>query len=474
MRWYEKFTSDPDVPEADRIRFWQKTAFGMGSIVGSSSQSALMKLIYPIYQITYGVNPIVIGAVLTLMRVWDAITDPIVGNWSDNARTRWGRRRPFILVGGLLSAILFPLIWYAPAGWGEDKLTMYLIGSTILFLTAHTVFNVPYESLGYELTKNYHERTRLYAFRAFFLPLIAVAIEWVYAFIQSDLFSSQEQGQRFFALLFGVLMVAGTLLPFFLLKERAPKPGAQTRERQSFIVNFKETLQNRPFLMLMVIVVVSTIASQTVSQMGIYMKIYYLYRGDTMAGAVLAGWLSVVYQVAFFCAIPLATWISKSFGKVRVYQASMLLSCIGGVAKFICYNPDMPYLVLVLPALLAPAAAINSFILPSILADVCDYDYWKMGRRREGMFAAVGGWISKVAFSLTGALGGIALVLIGFDESLGGAQTDSTLLWMRISFAFGPALASAFALVVLAFFPLTPQRMTEIRADLDARESSKN
>jgi glycoside/pentoside/hexuronide:cation symporter, GPH family len=463
----------PAVPdEKDPISIWQKTAFGMGSIVGASSQGALVKLVYPIYQITYGVNPVVIGAILTLMRVWDAITDPIVGNWSDNCRTRWGRRRPFILVGGLLSSIIFPLIWFAPPGWSEDRLVMYLIATTLLFLTTHTVFNVPYESLGYELTKDYHARTRLYAFRSFFLPLLAVAIEWVYAFIQTDLFSSQEAGLRFFAVIFGLLMLTGTLLPFLLLRERVPKPGEQTRERQRFLVNFKETLQNGPFVMIMTIVVVSTIATQTVSQMGIYLKIYYLYRGDTMAGAVLAGWLSVIYQVCFFGAIPLATWISKFRGKIYVYQAGMLLTLVGSFAKYICYNPDMPYLVLLLPVLLAPAAAINSFILPSILADVCDYDFWKMGRRREGMFAAVGGWINKVAFSLTGTLGGIALVAIGFDEALGGAQSDFTLQWMRIAFAGGPALAAAFALLILFLFPLTPARMEQIRAELDAREEA--
>lgn len=462
---------DPIRPaEQDAINFWQKTAFGMGSVVGHSSQGALVKLVYPIYQITYGVNPVVIGLILTLMRIWDAVTDPIVGNWSDNCQTRWGRRRPFILIGGLLSAIIFPLIWFAPASWPEERLVTYLIVTTLLFLSANTVFSVPYESLGYELTKDYHARTRLYAFRSFFLPLVAVAIEWVYAFIQSDLFPSQEEGLRFFAVVFGLLMVIGTLLPFLLLRERVPKPNEQIRERQSLLVNFKETLQNGPFMMIMVILVVSTIASQTVSQMGVYLKIYYLYQGDTMAGAVLSGWLSVVYQIFFFGSIPLATWISKFRGKIYVYQAGMLLTFIGSVAKYFCYNPDMPYLVLLLPVLLAPAAAINSFILPSIIADICDYDFWKMGRRREGMYAAVGGWITKVAFSLTGTLGGIVLVLIGFDEALGGEQSQSTLQWMRLAFAGGPACASALALVVLLFFPLTPARMQQIRDELDERE----
>lgn len=117
----------------------------------------------PIYQIVLGLNPLLFGIAMTIPRVWDAFTDPIMGSISDNFRSRYGRRRPFAFAGAILTGITFASIWLVPRNWGEHAMFAYLVGTSLLYFTATTIFSVPLTSLSYEMTPGYHERTRVMA-----------------------------------------------------------------------------------------------------------------------------------------------------------------------------------------------------------------------------------------------------------------------------------------------------------------------
>lgn len=167
-----KHASAPvQTPASERISWRDKLIFTSGVITSSQSVDIFNRMLIPVFQITLGVSPIALGMIQTIMRAWDAITDPLVASWSDNTRTRWGRRRPFIFVGGILIAMIYPLLWLPSESWGADKITVYLGVMALVFITAHTIYNIAYEALGVELTADTNERTRLYAFRGYFPPI---------------------------------------------------------------------------------------------------------------------------------------------------------------------------------------------------------------------------------------------------------------------------------------------------------------
>ena len=459
-------------PAGRKIPLHEKLAFSSGVITGQNSVAVLNQMLVPIYQITLGLNPLLIGTVQMIMRLWDAITDPLVAGWSDNARTRWGRRRPFVFVGGILTALVFPLIWMPPTQWGQNGLFAYLLVFCLVFLTCHTLFNIPYESLGIELSDDTNERTRLYAFRGYFPPVLSLGASWVYAFIQSDFFSSPLVGMRWVAVGLGLLMLVTVPWAAVFLRERNPQQIA-AQKRIPLLKNLVSTFGNKPFLAIIVILVFAQLAKNVFDQLNLYAKIYVLYDGDTKAGALLAGWLSVVYFGVFMVSIGLGSKLAQRFSKRAVMFGAAGLTFLTGFAKLVLYNPDHPYLILLIPFLAAPTGAVASFMINAMMADVAFYDQWRTGMRREAMFTATAAWLGKLSFSLSGLLSGAVLVATGFDVSLAGAQSEFTKRWLIIGMVLGSCIPAVITFGALLFYKLGPDLMEQCRREIAARECQR-
>ena len=455
-----------------RISIKEKAAFAAGAVTAQASTGIFNQLLVPIYQITLGVNPLLIGLVQTIMRLWDAVTDPLVAHWSDNIRTRWGRRRPFVFVGGFLVALFFPLIWLPSDQWSENVIFGYLLVASLCYLTFHTIYTIPYEALGLELTDDYNERTRLYAFRAYIPQILGLGVGWIYAFIQTDFFDNTLHGIRSISIGIGILMLLTALFPAILLRERKPKE-ILNQKKIPLTQNIRETMSNRPFLIMMVILVLGSFMSSIFSSMNLYAKIYVLYEGDTKAGAFLHAWASLVYSSVFLVAVGVSSWLAQKYSKRTVMYGAAVLTVMTAGVKYVCYNPDYPYLSLIIPLFAAPIAAVNSYVVSAMMADVAYYDFWKTGERREAMFTGVASWLYKFAFSLSGIVAGALLVIIGFDESLGGAQSDLTKRWLVLGLVLGSLIPGIIDIVALKFYPLSPKVMDKCREEVEAREAAQ-
>ncbi len=207
----------------------------------------------PFFNIGLGINPALLGVGLMLMRAWDAISDPVMGNISDNARTRWGRRRPFMAVGAVLTGLIYPFLWDPPAGWGESGMLAYLLVAGLLFVSSFTCWSMPYFGMQLELTPNYDERTRLMAWTTLFGKLVSLAGAWVMAILASRWFAEQVTGEadivagmrtcRWF--IGGLIIVVG-LLPVFFVKERYYKAETSKQTRDPFWASIRESFRCRP------------------------------------------------------------------------------------------------------------------------------------------------------------------------------------------------------------------------------------
>jgi glycoside/pentoside/hexuronide:cation symporter, GPH family len=475
----DHYTTSP----ADRIPVHQKLVYGLGAFVNNLLAAASGGMMI-VLNLGLGMNPALVGLLGALPRLTDAFTDPVMGYISDNTRTRWGRRRPYIFVGAIAAGLAFALLWHLPEGRGESFYFWYFLIGSIVFYLAYTVFATPWVALGYELTPDYHERTRLMGVQNFMGQLAYVVAPWFLLFMQSEtIFDNMVDGAAGLAVIVAVVVAAVGVLPALFLRERFRDLAvAEAREQRlaaagsavmnnlaGFFRGCALTLRSRPFLKLCAATFLVFNGFMMVSSFQSYVIIYYVFGGDIARGAEYAGWAGTVQSVATFCVIALATWLGTRIGKKRTFYVATGVSMLGYALKWVCYSPEIPWLVVVPAPLLAFGLGGLFTIMPSMIADVVDLDELQTHERREGMYGSIFWWVVKLGMAVALAAGGILLNATGFDVALAGNQSAHTITMMRLFDSFLPFLASGVAIWVIATFSITEERAHEVRLALEAR-----
>jgi len=202
----------------DRVPFINKTAYGLGSFVNNILGNAIGYMAI-VLNVGLKMNPALVGLLIALPRFTDAFTDPVMGYISDHTKTKWGRRRPFIFVGALIAGIILALMWQLPVGHSQMFYFWFFLLGSILYFVACTVFSTPWVALGYEMTPDYHERTRLMGFSNFMGQVFFAIGPWFYAFMNWDKFQDQVQGAKVLAIVLGCIVVVLGVLPAIFGKE---------------------------------------------------------------------------------------------------------------------------------------------------------------------------------------------------------------------------------------------------------------
>jgi GPH family glycoside/pentoside/hexuronide:cation symporter len=462
----------------DKISFFQKVGFGMGSMARIISVNSVNHLTMLIYNIGLGVNPVLLGIAQSVPRIWDGFTDPIVGSISDNSRSRFGRRIPFILIGGILLGIFFSLLWLAPRGWGQYALFAYFLIMSLLFYTAFTLVDVPHGALGYEMTNDYHERTRLFAYASFLGSIGALTIPWLYYLANLSIFKDEVEGIRWVGIVMGAFMIIATTICALVCKETKLKQ-VKTQEKVKFWQNVTMTFKNRTFVWLIGVIFLVTVGFYLVSGFNNYITIYYLYSGDKKAASVLLGWCGTLWSVASLAGVFLMTWVATRIGKAKTVLVFLLIMAAGNLLKIVCYNRTYPWLVLIPTLMLSLGFLVLFSLVYAMIADICDEDELKTGKRREGSYHAVYGWWFKVGISGAYFVAGFLLKGTGFDADLP-TQSESTLFWLRFWEIGLPSLMCLLSALLLSKYPLTEKRVYEIkellkqRRELQSSEKGEN
>lgn len=468
-----KLTEHHRTAEKDKVSVWQKLAYGSGASVSSILAVSPNQLAPIVLNIGLGVSPALVGLALTIPRIWDAFTDPLIGAVSDNSRLKMGRRRPFILLGALLSGILFMLMWRLPSGFSEVAYFWYFLLMLILFFTCSTVYAVPYSAMGYEMTHDYHEKTRVLAFASVFIAIGGFFVPWLFALTELPQFGDRVNGARHLAVYIGIFIIIVGSLPAFFCRERYAKK-SQSQRKTPFIASLKAAFSNKPFLLLSITAFCMLVFVLMVNILGPYITIYYVYGGDTQKASILTGISGTAYYLSYMLSAPVITWVSVRIGKKRTIISIYVLMVVACVSKWFMYTPEHPYWQLVPNCLMAPGWCANGLLIQSMIADICDFDEWKTGVRREGVFSAVYSWITKTGWSSTTFISGLILVWTGFDVSLGGAQPPETLTAMRASYAFVSAGGMLIPLILICFYPLSEKKVYEIRKQLNERNAAED
>ena len=369
-------------------------------------------------------------------------------------------------------------------GWSQRAYFWYFLIGSLVFFLAYTIFATPWVALGYELTPDYNERTRLMGVQNFVSNTVFVIGPWFLVIATNPVwFRNQMDGARFVALAICVATIVLGVLPAIFLRERrigqrnAADPGADGRKTAhglgqsatEFLRGLWQTLRTGPFLMLCIATFLMFNSFIMISQFQFWVFAFYITGGNVPEGAALAGVVGTLGTVTGFLVIALVTWLGTRIGKKNAFFVSTGISMLGYALKWFCYTPDQPLLALLPAPFLAFGLGGLFTLMGSMIADVVDLDEITTGERREGMFGSVFWWMVKLGQSGAIVLGGFLLYSTGLDASLGANQPEGTIFWLRFYDAFVPLVASAIAIYAVYRYPITEESAGEVRAELERR-----
>ena len=394
----QAFDNPSATPPDRRVPFGTKLAAGSGEAAINVGVNLPKNFAFPIYNIALGVSPTLLGIAMLVPRFWDALIDPVMGNISDNTRGRWGRRKPYMLVGAVLSAACVIFMCVFPRGmkqgaWGETIRTVlgyeftngdlfyagWLMATSIIFYTCLTIFAVPYGALTMELTGDYEERTRVMSFRTFFTYVSGLLIGWLYAIAEWDIFKGADgkpdviKGTYAVGLLLAAVMIVVMLAPTLFVREPVRKVRATPRradkepdgggaagteatsatevegrgDKTGFWRGLGETLREPAFLLIIAAYTVGFLGVIMVIGLGQYVNYYYVYGGDTGTGSIVQGWAHTLAVLCGIVAVVVINRLAKRFEKKTLLIAALSCSFVGGLLSWVLYNPNLPTINLI-------------------------------------------------------------------------------------------------------------------------------
>lgn len=424
-------TSDSAPGTPDRIPLPQLAAYGAGGIIPIALFNIAGILVGLMGNISLGLSAFWLGVILVIPRLWDALADPVIGHLSDNTRTRWGRRRPYLLVGGISVAVFFVVMWWIPKGdtvrgWFPSEAgyqwfqLAYILVTITVFFTSVTLFEIPHSALGAEMTTDSHQRTRLFSAKSFVGNLFAMSTPWLFVLANLEVFrgprGNEADGMRYVSLMVAAILVPLSFWWFFTLREPGFKQ-ASRQEATPFWQSMRRTFGNRNFIRLTLTVFTLAMGFNFVQLLGSYIPIFYVFGGDKAAGAKLLGINGTVWAVTGLLAVFPLDWIGRRLGKRSTLTVAILLIGLAQLSKVFCYNPAFPYLI-VIPTVLLSCGMLFFFTLgSSMVGDICDEDELETGYRAEGSYYSVFWWFIKMGTALASLISGALILFTLFDET---------------------------------------------------------
>lgn len=461
---------------SDSVPFGQKMAYGTGNLVLNLLPAALN--IFMFFLVTaFGMDPFVAGLLAGLPRLFDAITDPIMGFITDNTKSRWGRRRPYIVIGAILSGVVFALLWQMNADNSQDYNFWYFLIFSLLFTIGNTMYATPFVGLGYEMTSDYNERTRLMAFAQTMGQVAWMVVPWFWVLVADpDLFASQDEGVSKMALVVGGACIILGVLPGFFCKgidstdmeNRAQlNMGNMVNNLASLWKSMKQISNNAPFLRLCGATFLVFNGFQLIAGFAYFIIVFHMFNGDYALTGSWPAWFATMSAVASaFLVIPIVSYIANKLGKRNAFIIATLISIVGYTLKWWGFDPTNPWLIFMPIPLMSFGIGGLFTLMMSMTADVCDLDELKNGMpRKEGTFGAIYWLMIKIGQAIAFVLAGLVLRLVGF-ESGAATQSVEVMTNLRLADIIIPVSTAAIAIWVMWKYDLSEEKVEEIKSTL--------
>lgn len=462
-----------------KIPYGQKVAFGVGMLANQMFPAALGIFMVVLVQ-NLGFPGWMYGAVYFLPRILDAFTDPIMGFISDNTKSKWGRRRQYVLAGAVVMGVSFSIMWQL---YGDNSVnynfTYFLLWS-IVFYIGITIFSVPYVAMGYEMSDDFHERTQIMAIAQWIGQWAWVIAPWFWIIMYDpNWFPTTEEATRELAVWVAVIFAFCAMVPALFIPSKSTvnedysplSLGGIGKSLAEILKGFKEAFSSAPFRKLCFSTFFIYNSFMTISGFTFFIVVWHLFKGDAAA----AGYWTPLFGsagavVTTFMVIPIVARMSKIMGKKNAFMVSQGISLIGYASLWFLFVPGKPWMFVF--ALPFHSFGIGSLfvLMMSMTADVIDLDELNYGIRREGVFGAIYWYMVKFGFAIAGGLSGVILSLVGFDGNAA-VQPEGAVDGLRLFFSGLPMFGTLIAMYIMHDYDVDEARANEIRAELEKKKN---
>ncbi len=464
---------------ARKVPMRQKIAFGVGMLANQMFPAALGVFIIVLVQ-DLGFAALLWGIIQFAPRIFDAVTDPIMGFISDNTKSKWGRRRQYVFIGGILMGIAYIAMWQIYKDNGVVFNFIYFLLWSLVFYLGLTIFSVPYVAMGYEISEDFHERTQIMAIAQFIGQWAWVIAPWFWVILYDPQWFpiGADQGVRELSVWVAVLCTLFAIVPALFIKSKSTLDRTDFKpiKARYIVLSVREIFNSafeafkiKQFRKIAFATFLIFNSFNVIAAFTFLIIVHYMFNSDpASAGNWPAMHGSVGALITSFLVIPLITIISKKIGKKKAFILSQCISIIGYVLFWFLFIPGKPHLFLY--ALPFHSFGIGSLftIMMSMTADVCDLDELETGERREGLLGAVYWWMVKLGFGIAALLSGFILWLVGFDAE---NVTESAITGMRLFYSLLPIAGVIGAIWIMKSYDITEAKAIEIGTELAKRKS---
>jgi GPH family glycoside/pentoside/hexuronide:cation symporter len=442
---------------------WSVGTLGVSVLLNTQNAAALFFFINVL-----SIEPWVAGVILTGSKIYDSVTDPLMGNISDRTNSRWGRRRPYLLTGGLACGFCFALLFAPPQLSSETATIVYATCILLLLATAYTVFNVPYLAMPTEMVEDYHDRSRLMSYRVVWISIgtfIATAVYPAFlGFLQDSMGFESRAAFALLGVVWGVVISVGMVAAFF--GTRNAKFTQQVRVDLPFSERLKSAMENRPFILLLGIKLSGLLAFAAILASKFFFATVVMLKGVQIVA--IFGSMQLVGQIT---TLPMWLAYSKRVGKRKVVMVATAAMILFTLTWFMS-GPDESLWIYGLRGLLLGIGASGTQLgVNSMLPDVIEYDYRRTGLRREGIYAGFISFTEKLAFTLSAVILGSFLSYMGFIKGAAPAdQPASAGFAIMMCIAVLPIGLYIIKMVLLCFYDLDAEKLKAARPPKRAEE----
>ncbi len=443
----------------DRLPVPLKLAWGTGALGAAVLMNSITILILYYLVSVVRLDPGIAGTLVFVAKLSGVVTDPLMGMISDRARFRTGRRRPFLVIGGLLSAISFALLFTIPQFESQTVTAAYALGVLLLYALGYTLFNVPYMAMPAEMTDGYHERSSLHSYRVVAIS-IGSAIAGSLAPILLQVFGQGREAYRIIAILFAAIIFASMVYCYFGTREARFTFSAPTAH--SARGQLRLLLTNEPFMWLIATKALQLLGIASVGATTLFFVTAYLR--IPLANLGVAALINTAVTVL---TMPLFMRLSKSIGKRNGYIVSTIVFVIYCLS-WLPSGPDEPLIwYYARAALVGMCLGGNILLANSMLTDTIELDARRSGMRREGLYASMYSFVEKTAGAFGPLLIGWTLQFVGFNRDLppNAVQEPKVLFGILMGVSVLPACLATLSMITLAFYKLDQDMLQDTVAE---------
>jgi GPH family glycoside/pentoside/hexuronide:cation symporter len=463
-----------------KVPFGQKIAFGLGMLANQMFPAALGIFIVILIE-SLGFPGWMLGIIYFVPKLFDAITDPIMGFITDNTKSKWGRRRQYVLIGSVIMGLSFAYMWQLYSSESINYNFYYFLIWSLVFYLGLTIFSVPYVAMGYEMSDDFHERTEIMATAQLIGQLAWVIAPWFWVIMYDpQFFQSTEIATRSLAIYVAIGCSILAAIPAIFIKSKSTlnekyEPLTLKNISTSFdqiIAGFKDALKIVQFRKLCIATFLIFNAFNTVAGFSFFIIKYFIFSENpnnfgiwpTLFGSVGA-------IITTLAVIPVVSLMSKKMGKKKAFIISQFISIIGYILFWFLFIPGKPYMFLFALPFFSFGIGSLFTLMMSMTSDVIDIDELNTGKRREGIFGAIYWWMVKFGLAIAGLLSGLILTFVNFNS---GADTQSyqSMFELRLFFSGIPILGTLVAIWVMRDYDLTEEKSHEITATLSKRKGN--